>query len=217
MSHDRDVKRCNRCGKELWDGATCDCRAYVAQEGGDHYQAEYQHWDWVIDCQLHYLVGNCTKYVSRWRKKHGIEDLNKAMSYLDKMIAVRMRRPEYIFNHGKGYTIRSCTDRIVETLGLFGDERGIFEILIGQCPLSMIELAKERLANLIRTAKMAQEAGFDLNAPNPYCPPPRPAAGPKQDVPGRAGGMVGQGAASSASREVGGINHPAPFGYEGDE
>lgn len=60
---------------------------YVAQEGGDHYQSVYQHWDWVTDIGMGYLAGNATKYITRWRKKNGLQDLLKARTYLEKMIA----------------------------------------------------------------------------------------------------------------------------------
>ena len=33
-----------------------------------------------------YLVGNVTKYISRWKKKNGVEDLKKALFYLDQLI-----------------------------------------------------------------------------------------------------------------------------------
>lgn len=55
------------------------------QVGGDHYQKkEYQHWDWVCDINLHYLLGCATKYVARWRDKNGVQDLEKALHYIDK-------------------------------------------------------------------------------------------------------------------------------------
>jgi hypothetical protein len=55
------------------------------QHGGSHYKnREYQHWDWVCDINLHYLLGCATKYVSRWREKNGVEDLHKAIHYLQK-------------------------------------------------------------------------------------------------------------------------------------
>lgn len=55
------------------------------QHGGDHYKgSDYQHWDWVSDCRLHYLAGAASKYAMRWRKKNGLEDLNKAIHYIDK-------------------------------------------------------------------------------------------------------------------------------------
>lgn len=54
------------------------------QVGGDHYKKEYQHWDMVCDINLHYLLGCATKYVSRWRDKNGLQDLKKALHYIDK-------------------------------------------------------------------------------------------------------------------------------------
>jgi hypothetical protein len=60
-------------------------RVNERQVGGDHYQkSDYQHWDWVCDVGLHYLLGCATKYVARWRMKNGVEDLQKAVHYLDK-------------------------------------------------------------------------------------------------------------------------------------
>jgi hypothetical protein len=55
------------------------------QHGGDHYKGtDYEHWDWVNDVKLGYLVGNATKYVFRWRRKNGLEDLEKAIHYVEK-------------------------------------------------------------------------------------------------------------------------------------
>ena len=58
------------------------------QVGGTHYQAEIQHWDYVLANGLGYLEGQITKYVTRWRKKGGVEDLEKARHYLEKLIEV---------------------------------------------------------------------------------------------------------------------------------
>lgn len=54
------------------------------QIGGSHYKAEYQHWDFVTDTNMPYLLGCATKYISRWRKKKGEEDLRKAIHYIAK-------------------------------------------------------------------------------------------------------------------------------------
>ncbi|PWT89992.1 MAG: hypothetical protein C5B54_07980 [Acidobacteria bacterium] len=51
-----------------------------------HYNTEYQHWDLAVAIPMSYLVGCSTKYVVRWRKKGGIDDLHKAMHYLDKLM-----------------------------------------------------------------------------------------------------------------------------------
>lgn len=58
------------------------------QVGGDHYKAAYQHWDWVEDVGLGYLEGVLTKYVIRWQKKAGLEDLKKAVHYTEKLIEI---------------------------------------------------------------------------------------------------------------------------------
>lgn len=57
----------------------------VRQVGGDHYEQEYQHWDWVDDLALGYLKGYATKYVFRHEDKKGREDLLKTVSCLEKL------------------------------------------------------------------------------------------------------------------------------------
>ncbi len=66
---------------------------FVPQVGGDHYSADYMHWDWAAETQLGYLEGNASKYVSRWRKKNGVEDLKKALSYVLKLVGCHNQRP----------------------------------------------------------------------------------------------------------------------------
>src|ERR1700693_4622864 len=56
------------------------------QVGGGHYKAEYQHWDLVLKTGMGYLEGQATKYVARWRRKGGVEDLRKALHFVDKLI-----------------------------------------------------------------------------------------------------------------------------------
>lgn len=204
------------CGMEAWTVGSTVCAVcnggqemkhddrYVAQEGGDHYQVDYQHWDWVTDIHMGYLPGNATKYVSRWRKKNGVADLRKAMTYLDKMILIKEADSEYVFNDPNiGYTVRVCTDRFIQAAGLTGAERSIIEILSGPCTTAMLVLAKDHVRGLLRAGchNATNHTILDQNRTSD----------------GRAGGMVGQGAASSTSTEPPGVNHPAPFGYEGDE
>src|SRR5262245_5247196 len=58
------------------------------QIGGTHYKTAYNHWDLVIVTGMGYLAGCSTKYVSRWRKAKGIQDLEKAEHYLQKLMEV---------------------------------------------------------------------------------------------------------------------------------
>ena len=56
------------------------------QVGGDHYQAGIQHWDFVLANDIPYMEAQIIKYVYRWRKKNGLQDLEKARHFLDKLI-----------------------------------------------------------------------------------------------------------------------------------
>jgi len=63
-------------------------KANEVQIGGDHYKSQYQHWDWAINVGLDYLGSAATKYITRWQKKDGLKDLQKAGHYMDKLIEV---------------------------------------------------------------------------------------------------------------------------------
>ena len=42
--------------------------------------------DYITKNGFDFLEGNIIKYVSRWKEKHGLQDLKKARHYLDKLI-----------------------------------------------------------------------------------------------------------------------------------
>jgi len=58
------------------------------QVGGSHYAAELQHWDLIENHGIGYLEGCASKYVSRWRKKNGLQDLEKGLHYTEKLIEI---------------------------------------------------------------------------------------------------------------------------------
>jgi hypothetical protein len=58
--------------------------ANETQVGGNHYQSKIQHWDYVIENDLDYFQAQITKYVTRWKKKNGTQDLKKARHFLEK-------------------------------------------------------------------------------------------------------------------------------------
>jgi hypothetical protein len=63
------------------------------QHGGDHYKSKaIQPWDYIVSNELGFLEGNAVKYLSRWREKNGIEDLQKAKHYIDKLIEVEIAK-----------------------------------------------------------------------------------------------------------------------------
>jgi len=61
------------------------------QVGGDHYKiGGEEHWDRVYRLfGIGYFVGCITKYVERFDKKNGLQDLQKAGHYLQKLMEVR--------------------------------------------------------------------------------------------------------------------------------
>lgn len=61
-------------------------QANEKQVGGDHYKTSFQHWDLVSRLKLPYMPAQITRYIARWRKKNGVEDLQKAIHYMQKFM-----------------------------------------------------------------------------------------------------------------------------------
>lgn len=64
--------------------------ANEVQHGGTHYKkyGDMQPWDVIVAWNLDYLAGTALKYIARWEDKGGIEDLRKAIHFLEKKIEV---------------------------------------------------------------------------------------------------------------------------------
>lgn len=60
--------------------------SYPEQVGGNHYKASIQHWDVMEAHDISYLEATASKYIVRWRKKNGPEDLKKAATYLERAL-----------------------------------------------------------------------------------------------------------------------------------
>jgi len=58
---------------------------------GTHYQTNIQPWDAITDWELGFLDGCAVKYLSRWRKKGGVDDLRKAVHFIEKLIEVETK------------------------------------------------------------------------------------------------------------------------------
>lgn len=58
-----------------------------SQVGGDHYKKlKIQPIEYIHANQLPYCEANVVKYISRWRDKGGIKDLEKVKHYVDLLI-----------------------------------------------------------------------------------------------------------------------------------
>ena len=65
------------------------------QVGGTHYftgDNSVQHWDIIENNHMGYLEGNATKYIIRWEKKNGVQDLEKVMHYTQKILSEYLER-----------------------------------------------------------------------------------------------------------------------------
>ena len=56
------------------------------QIGGSHYESPIEPIDFITANEIPFCEANVIKYVSRWRRKNGIEDLEKAKWYIDFLI-----------------------------------------------------------------------------------------------------------------------------------
>jgi lipopolysaccharide biosynthesis regulator YciM len=71
------------------------------QVAGEHYKGTIQHWDFVVAQNLDYFQAQITKYVSRHKKKNGLQDLEKAKHFLEKYIeVVQSAENENVFGGG---------------------------------------------------------------------------------------------------------------------
>ena len=60
------------------------------QIGGSHYKQfkGMEPWDVITGWNLGYLDGTALKYIARWKHKNGVQDLEKAIHFLQKAIEV---------------------------------------------------------------------------------------------------------------------------------
>lgn len=57
------------------------------QIGGTHYQKlDPAPWDVILKWNLGYLEGTALKYIARWRDKGGLDDIRKAIHFLEKLL-----------------------------------------------------------------------------------------------------------------------------------
>jgi hypothetical protein len=67
--------------------------ALINQIGGRHYKKlSIQPVEYIHANNIPYFEGNVIKYVTRWRDKGGMEDLEKARHYLDLLIELENDR-----------------------------------------------------------------------------------------------------------------------------
>lgn len=86
----------NEATPEQWDKASKTAygklmypndTAIKRQVGGTHYNRyAIQPIDFIIANKLDWCEANAVKYITRWKDKNGVEDLRKAIHYLEMLI-----------------------------------------------------------------------------------------------------------------------------------
>jgi len=67
--------------------------ALSIQVGGDHYKnLVIQPAEYIYANNIGFFEGNVIKYVSRWKQKNGIADLQKAKHYIDLLIELESKK-----------------------------------------------------------------------------------------------------------------------------
>jgi hypothetical protein len=107
------------------------------QIGGEHYKTKYEHWDFVHDCDLHYVIGCATKYIQRWRNKGGGTDLSKAIHYIQKAQELEIESVHFGYvpvfhSHGKREYKKHQLVRFLNTIEHSDDKKIIYNIVYGK-------------------------------------------------------------------------------------
>lgn len=68
---------------------SCD----TVQIGGTHYKEQaIEPWNYIYANGLGYFEGNAIKYITRWKAKGGLSDLEKAIHYIAKLIELEKEK-----------------------------------------------------------------------------------------------------------------------------
>lgn len=70
-------------------------KANDRQVGGDHYRKKkIQLWDFIAENEIGFFEATAMRYLTRWKDKNGIEDLEKAKHYIEKLIEVETEKAQ---------------------------------------------------------------------------------------------------------------------------
>jgi len=128
------------------------------QVAGDHYRTAssgLQHWDICAEHDVPYLEGCATKYLSRFRRKGGLQDLQKAAHYIEKRLENAGRRHPYV---PAGKVIAFLDDN-----GIFGPEREIIRILLNWTVAHDLIIAHDKTLDLIAVMDGSAPGGGYVN------------------------------------------------------
>jgi len=131
------------------------------QIGGDHYKnGLLEHWDLIERHGIGYLEGCATKYVARWRKKNGLQDLEKADHHVQKLIELYdegVRLPRGVVPH-------ETIAEFCRVNGCDAVEAGALNMLLHWSNRQHLLEAQKDIRSLIATCRMIHSQGTTQDA-----------------------------------------------------
>jgi hypothetical protein len=116
------------------------------QVGGTHYATSsgIQHWDLVELNGLGYLEGCATKYVTRWRRKNGVQDLDKAVHFIEKLRELHDAGSRI----NRGFVHRTALLQFAADNNLNADELKIVELICNWATSAALQEAVQRIEKM---------------------------------------------------------------------
>jgi hypothetical protein len=66
---------------------------FTTQVGGDHYKSMgIQPIDYITANNLPFIEGNIVKYITRWKQKGGVQDIDKVIHYAEMLRALELKK-----------------------------------------------------------------------------------------------------------------------------
>ena len=105
-------------------------KANDTQVGGAHYKdTVFQHWDFAAEAQFGYFEGQITKYLDRYARKNGLQDVQKARHFTAKLIELAEEKTQLPVHRGASMQL---------VRRYFEDRRGVW--VEAQRAITMISL-----------------------------------------------------------------------------
>lgn len=178
------------------------------QIGGNHYRSSYEHWDWCIDIRLGYLESASTKYITRWKGKNGVQDVEKGIHYLEK--AQSAFRQGRLVNRAATLNTNAAlaemavikTMEFVQANNLTDMERDFMLAVADWQDDGDLAVAIGLAQRILRSAVDAAHGQQGAAAPHTPGNPAQATGAAKTGAVGAAGGTPAPAPASSASTEL---------------
>lgn len=92
LEHNTNVPHGEECGSCNWDRLNKQSSPLDTQVSGDHYKKlKIQPIEYIHANGIPFAEGSVIKYVTRWRDKNGIKDLEKAKHFIELLIELETR------------------------------------------------------------------------------------------------------------------------------